>query len=306
MNKTTVSVPASTANLGPGFDCLGLALNLWNQAEFTVLEDGLKISIQGEGAGEIPSNQDNLIYKAFKSTYQYLNQSPPKGLEVNCKNQIPLSSGLGSSASATLLGILGAKALLGTDLEDDEIIHLGTKLEGHPDNITPSLLGGLTISSQKDNEILTEKIQAYPWKLLIVLPEFELSTEDSRDVLPKLISVSDAVQNIGSSLLLVQALQSGDLLKLRKYMVDKIHQPYRLPLIPGAVDAIEIAQQSGAAAALSGAGPSMIAFTKTRDEEVQDKIVNTFKTAGLKSRVFNLEIDNTGARYKKRTGETRP
>lgn len=296
MKNTTIRVPASTGNLGPGFDCLGLALDLWNEATFTLKDKGLRIKIRGEGTDRIPNNQHNLVYKAFKHTYTYLNLPMPSGLEIICNNQIPLSSGLGSSGSATLLGILGANALLELPLKNDEILQLGTELEGHTDNIAPSLLGGLTISTENKRGILTEKLTPYPWKIVVVLPNHHLSTRSSRNALPKQVPLSDAAQNIGNSLLVVQALQSGDLSLLIESMKDRLHQPYRLPLIPGAEKAITKVQEFGAAAALSGAGPSVVAFTKSGEKEIGDLIATTFKEAGLASRIFHLKIDIEGSK----------
>jgi homoserine kinase len=274
---------------------MGLALDLWNQVEFMIIDHGFIINVQGEGENEILKNQDNLIYKAFSKTYQKLDSTPPNNLEITCQNAIPLASGLGSSAAATLLGIMGANSLLGNPLNNQEMIELGTEIEGHPDNIAPSLLGGCTISLKRDNGILTEKIQTHPWKIVVVLPEFELSTETARDALPEQVTVSDAVSNIGNSLLVAQALQKGDLQLLKQAMVDTLHQPYRVPLIPGAAEAILSAQEMGAAAALSGAGPSVIAFTNKHSDKLGESMAKTFSDAGLDSRIFNLDIENHGA-----------
>ncbi len=296
MKKILIKAPASTANLGPGFDSLGLALDLWNQAEFSINGNDLDISVQGEGKGEIPLGKDNIIYRAFEYTYNHLGKPLPQGLAIKCKNKIPLSSGLGSSASASLLGILGAKALLNADLSDEKIIQLGTDLEGHPDNFAASLLGGLTISLKTEEEIITKKINVFPWKITVVMPDIDLSTESSRNILPNIVGLSDTVHNIGSSLLLVQALQYGDFSLLKKSIVDRIHQPHRLSLLPGAKEAISIAQQIGVAVALSGAGPSLVAFSEHRSKEIQECIMKEFQDAGFASRLFELDIENDGAK----------
>ncbi len=295
MKKTIIRVPASTGNLGPGFDCMGLALSLWNQAEIKIIDHGFIINVQGEGADIIPQNQDNLIYQAFSKTYKKINLLPPNNLEITCQNDIPLSSGLGSSAAATLLGILGANALLGNPLSDEEMLALGSEIEGHPDNIAPSLIGGFIISLKNKDGILTEKIESYPWKVVVVLPKIELSTIASRKALPQMVNLSEAVENIGNSHMVVQALQNGDMQLLKDAMVDKLHQPYRLPLIPGAAEAIAAAQEMGAAAALSGAGPSVVAFSIEHSQNLGEIMAKAFYDAGIESRIFNLTIENQGA-----------
>lgn len=277
MESISVKVPATSANLGPGFDCLGVALSLWNSVKFESSGDGLNISIQGEGADVLSTTGDNMIVQAAMRVFQSVGKAFPENLKIRCENQIPLGSGLGSSSAAIVSGLLGANKLLGEPLDRTQILKLGVEIEGHPDNIAPALMGGLTISSMHAGEALTSQIALPEWSVGIVFPDITLSTAAARAALPEQISLKDAVSNIGNAALVVQALQAHDIDMLRIAMKDKLHQPYRLPLIPGAQAAIERANQMGGAAALSGAGPSVIVFTKESDTAVLQTMVSAFE-----------------------------
>lgn len=277
MESISVKVPATSANLGPGFDCLGVALSLWNFVEFESSGDGLNISIEGEGADVLSTTGDNMIVQAAMRVFQSVGKALPENLKIQCENQIPLGSGLGSSSAAIVSGLLGANKLLGEPLDRTQILRLGVEIEGHPDNIAPALMGGLTISSMHAGEALTSQIALPEWSVGIVLPDIILSTSAARAALPEQVSLKDAVNNIGNAALVVQALQAHDIDMLRIAMKDKLHQPYRLPLIPGAQAAIERANQMGGAAALSGAGPSVIVFTKENDAVILQTMTDAFQ-----------------------------
>lgn len=289
MQIITWRIPATSANLGPGFDCLGLALDLWNETTFTITGGETVIENHGEGHSLLPVNEQNLILRSFHHLYRYANTPPPRGLRIISKNDIPVSSGMGSSASAVLAGLLGANSLLGKPFSQEEILALATELEGHPDNVAPALIGGLVVSAQKGTQIFTQKLPLANWDVVVVTPNITWTTQQARDALPKQVSLADAVFNIGRTSLVTQALASGDLLLLRDMMEDRLHQPYRLKYIPGAEAAFSSARELGAAVAVSGAGPSLIAFAESNKlEEVSSAMVNAFKKVNVAAKARRL------------------
>jgi len=298
--KIHVSVPATTANLGPGFDALGLALNLWNEAAFSLREDGaVVVAIEGEGSDQLPVNESNFIAEAALGIYHRAGEPCP-GMEICCVNRVPLSSGMGSSSAAMLTGMLGANALLGHPFSDEELLRMAIETEGHPDNVAPAMLGGLVASIVHGERVVSMRLPAKANHGMIyatvVLPDFEFPTQYARSILPKMVDRQEAIYNISRAVLVTEALRTGDLDLLGIAMKDKLHQPYRLPLIPGAVEALEAGKEAGAAAvALSGAGPGMIAFSSVLDEEIGLAMQKAFAVNGLPSRIFALETSYEGA-----------
>jgi homoserine kinase len=298
--KAQVRVPATTANLGPGFDALGLALDLWNEAEFTCTDDKqISMTIEGEGADILPTDATNAIADAALMIYDRSKKSCP-GLHVHCINRVPLSSGLGSSSAAMLTGMLGANALLGSPLSDEEILKLAIETEGHPDNVAPAMLGGLVASIVYDDHVISMRLPARahrsPLHVTIVLPDFDFPTRQARAILPKQVDRKDAIYNISRAVLVTEALRTGDLDLLGKAMTDALHQPYRIPLIPGAQAAMDAAHHAGAGAvALSGAGPSLIAFSSKPEPAIGQAMKRAFEAAGLTARTFELGTSNEGA-----------
>ena len=295
----SIRVPATSANLGPGFDSLGLALDLWNETMITLAIE-YSAQISGEGMERLSQGENNpIIQSAQKLAERVGRRLPP--FHVDCINRIPLSSGLGSSAAAILTGLLGANVLLGRPLKNEEILNLGTEIEGHSDNIAPALLGGLVVSAMERDKVLAHKIavgtkQASSLHITVVLPNFHISTKEARAVLPKQVSRRDAIHNISRAVLVAEALRNGDLNLLGKAMTDTLHQPYRLSLVPGAQAAMEAAKAAGAAAvALSGAGPSLIAFSSKRDPAIGEAMKRAFEGAGLQARIFPLKMSDHGA-----------
>lgn len=288
--SVTVRVPATTANLGPGFDCLALALDLWNTCSFLVEPGGVRVEVLGEGAGQLPIDDKNLIATAFFKTYRYQGHGLPPGVKISCDNRIPLGSGLGSSAAAVLAGIVAANTLLGDPLSKLEMLEIAYEMEGHADNAAAALFGGLTlVTSEPNGSLIVQSLPCSPWQIVATLPDFPLPTVQARRALPEQVSLQDAVFNIGHAVLVADALRSGKRDLLAKALQDRLHQPYRLNLIPGAAAAIQAAQVLGAPAALSGAGPSVIAFTEGNPQQVQAVMQNAFTTAGLTSRAWNLK-----------------
>jgi homoserine kinase len=219
---------------------------------------------------------------------------------VDCVNQIPLSSGLGSSAAAKLTGLLAANALLGKPLTNAEILNLATEMEGHPDNVAPAMLGGLVVSTTENGNVVAHRIvgteNAPSLYITVVFPEFHLPTQEARRALPQQVTLKDAVHNISRTVLVAEAFRNGDIDLLGKAMTDTLHQPHRLPLIPGAQAAMDAAKGSGAsAAALSGAGPSVIAFSSKQDPAIGEVMKHAFEERGLQARIFQLKMSNHGA-----------
>ena len=295
MKRITWRVPATSANLGPGFDCLGLALNLYNETTFSLEGNALSVEINGEGMNLLPLNEQNLILKSFSHLYQRADARVPRGLRVVSANSVPVSSGMGSSASAVLAGLLGANSLLDEPFSREEILHLATELEGHPDNVAPALMGGLVVSAQKDAQIFARQLPIAEWEILIVTPDVKWTTQEARAALPKEVPLSDAVFNIGRATLVTQALADGDIPLLREVMEDRLHQAYRLAKIRGAEASLKSTRELGAGVAISGAGPSLIAFAeKGQLEEAETALLSGFKKEGVKAKVRRLRPDFAG------------
>lgn len=293
-----VRVPATSANLGPGFDSLGVTLDLWNELEVEKEGVTLQISVEGEGHQEIARDKNNAIYRAMLTYAQRHHKTLPNGLILRCKNRIPISSGLGSSAAAAVAGIKAAAEILGFAQDLDGQLECATLLEGHPDNVAPCLMGGLVAAIVEEQQVIARNLPITQLPLMVAVPDFHFSTRASRANLPHEISRKDAVYNLGRLALLTHALASGDLDLLARAMQDKIHQPFRLPVIPGAQEALTAAQNEGAAAvALSGAGPSLLIFLRDENqfERVSTAVRQAFSHAGLESRIFSPKISQTGA-----------
>jgi homoserine kinase len=295
MQKVTVSIPATTANLGPGFDCLGMALNLRQDVTFTAQPSpGLCITASGEDADMIPREASNLVFQAAEMVFNHLDWRSP-GLHIEQRNRIPIGSGLGSSSSAVLAGMFGANALAGSPLTKREILQMATDLEGHPDNVAPAVYGGLVLGVQAPDGLFVEEITIAPLHVAVILPDYQLLTNAARAALPSQVAMKNAIFNTSRIGLLIRALESGDYEKLHVAMEDRLHQPYRIPLIPGMKEAFAAAREAGAAGvALSGAGPGLIAFAGERHQEIRYAASDAFSQAGLSSRTWVLTVDTRG------------
>ncbi len=301
MNSVMVKVPATTANLGPGFDALGLALDLWNEAEFMPGDEaGWTVEVTGEGAEILPTDAANLVARSAQRLFERAGRAAPAGLRIRCANRIPLGSGLGSSAAAIVAGLVGANALLGGPLDTPGLLRLAAEIEGHPDNAAAALLGGLAVvaAEGEGERLVAQKIDVPHLSAAVVVPEFNLPTHAARAALPGQVALGDAVFNVGRTALVVEALRTGDLELLGRAMQDRLHQPYRLKLIPGAAAALAAALQAGAAAAaLSGAGPGVVAFGKEPLEPVSQAMRAAFQTAGLPARAWVLSVTSQGTQF---------
>jgi len=293
-----VRVPATTANLGPGFDCLGLALDLWNDVRFSLEGDGVRVTTVGEHGESLPADETNLVARSFLRLYEEAGAAPPAGLVVDCEVRVPPSSGLGSSAAAAVAGLLAANALLGRPLDRAGLLELAAEIEGHPDNVAATLLGGLTIVVRKDDRLLTKKILVPEVHVALAVPELAFSTGAARAGLPTQVSMKDAVFNLGRTPLVVEALRTGDFELLSQVMEDRLHQATRLELIPGGRAAWVAARQAGAAAvAVSGSGPSLIAFVSlaTDGSRVAGAMAEAFAGMGVVARPLGLSVSAVGA-----------
>ncbi len=261
----TIRVPATTANLGPGFDLLGLALDLWNEVEVAARDEpGMTCKVVGFGQDELPEDASNVVLQAAGHLFGIHGQ-PPAGLHFECRNHIPPGSGMGSSSAAILSGLLAANQVLERPTEQGELMSMAARLEGHPDNVTAGLLGGLTVAVSTGNNILARKKATAPWWVAMAVPDIDRPTVEMRNALPLSVPHADAVFNLGRAVLVMEALVAGDLPLLRRVMEDRLHQPFRMPLIPGAREARAAAFEAGGAAALSGAGPGIVAFAYSQE-----------------------------------------
>ena len=240
-----VRVPATSANLGPGYDTMGMAFNLYNYVTMEELGTGLNISVQGEGKGEVPLNEDNIVFQAACRIFQEVNYHP-KGLKILLENNIPVTRGLGSSASIIVGGMMAANIISGEKLDKEHLLQLAIKMEGHPDNVAPALLGGVVVAAGINELFNYVKIEAPDGlNAVAAIPNFPLATKTAREAVPKEVSLSDAIFNIGHASLLVAALMKSDFKLLGKVMEDKLHQKYRSPLIPGMEEVFSAAKKQG-------------------------------------------------------------
>ena len=292
----TVHVPATTANLGPGFDCLGLALDLWNTITFSQKSHSSSVTVDGEGNGFLPEDETNLILTTAIQLALAHGLSLPKDLHIHCQNNIPIASGLGSSASAVIGGLVGARNLLGLKISDHELLQTAAKIEGHADNSAACLIGGLILAGNNKGDITIDQFHMRPLTAIIAVPEFSFSTESARKALPDVVQLSDAVFNINRTVELVHILEKGNYKHLKTAMHDRLHQVYRLPLLPGSEIVMQAAIDAGAlGTCLSGAGPSVIAFSNQANAQaISNSMQSAYREAALPSQTFVLACPSKG------------
>ena len=297
-----IRVPATTANLGCGFDCFGLALKKYLFLEIEEAKEDLMIQSRGEGAAQFEKGENNLIWKAFMLVLKkYGKGRDVKGIRIKTLNQIPVTRGLGSSASAIIGGIIAASRLYNLKLSNEEILKAALSLEGHMDNIVPALMGGFTLAYSTENKPVKWLKIKFPndLRVVVAIPDFHLSTEKMRSVLPDKLPLSDAIFNLSRSALLVKSLQESRWELLAEAMEDKIHQPYRATYIPGLQEMFSQVKNTGyAGIALSGSGPTVISLTKRGTENIISQIMgDAFLKAGINCRVLVLEPDLEGTKF---------
>jgi homoserine kinase len=262
-----VRAPATSANLGPGFDALGLALGLCDDVEAQVITSGTVIEVRGEGE-QLPRDESNLVLRAMRAAFTRLGESPP-GIRLSCTNRIPHGRGLGSSAAAIVTGVLLARALVadgGAALPDREVLSLATEVEGHPDNVAACLLGGLTVAWAEGDGVEAVRLECDPsLRPVALIPPYESATSDARGLLPDAVPHRDAAVNAGRAALLVAAL-TGTPRALLAATEDRLHQPYRGAAVPESAALIAALRADGHAAVLSGAGPTVLGLARDERE----------------------------------------
>lgn len=295
-------MPASTANLGPGFDCIGLALKLYLTVRARVVpgaSEGCGLRIRAEGAEELPSNEDNLIFRAMRFTAEREGLSLPS-LELDVDNELPLARGLGSSAAAIVAGITLASLVCDRELSAETVLRYATEMEGHPDNVAAAYLGGLVVSCVRpDGNVLAVK-RSWPseLKVVVISPEAFLKTAETRSVLPVNVRREEAIFNLQRVALFVAALEAGAYDFLWDAMQDRLHQAHRQSLVPGLAEALATPPQPGLVGiALSGSGPSVVALARDRLSEIGEGIAENFRRRDVPAKVRVLEVDHEGCRY---------
>ena len=291
MKRVTIRVPATTANLGPGFDAFGCALSLYTDVTFEETESGLEIT----GCDEAYTGPDNLAYTSFCAVMASISEEV-KGVKIHIDAHIPIARGLGSSAALLVAGAIGANVLHGNKLSTQGLLNITNAMEGHPDNLAPAFYGGLTASMVDNGLPVTVNFPLHPgWDIIALIPDFDLPTTKARAVLPQQVSRADAIYNMAHGAMVLKALELGDEKLLRNAMQDRLHQNYRRHLIED-YDQIEtFVRTTGAAFCLSGAGPTLLCITRNEGLEavLKDKLP---KITSANWQVLPLHVEFEGAR----------
>ncbi|MBZ4647177.1 MAG: homoserine kinase [Petroclostridium sp.] len=269
----SVKVPATSANIGPGFDCMGVALQIYNTIDVEEIPSGLEINILDATGDFLPKNEKNLVYQSMLAVFDKTGYYP-KGLKINLKNNIPVTRGLGSSSACVAGGLFAANALTGNKLTKEEIILMAAQIEGHPDNSTPAILGGMVVAVLDKSDIRYVRIELPDHlKFAVFVPNFPLPTKKARDILPGYIPHKDGVYNTGRAALMAASLITGNYDNITFAIEDRLHQPYREGLIPGMKEIFQLSRQYGAKGVfLSGAGPTLIAILDQDYEHFRSKM----------------------------------
>lgn len=291
-----VKVPATTANLGPGFDCLGMALQLYNTITVKTGRS-FQISLAGTYKEGLPEDESNLVWRTMCHFWDVIHYPVPS-VDLTFHNEIPPARGLGSSSAAIVGGLAAANILAGSPCSTFELLQLANDIEGHPDNVTPALYGGVTLSVATEKEVLPRVLaQAPNLQAVVVIPDTHLNTEQARGILPPDVPRQDAVFNISHVSLLTEAFIRGEYSLLKEGMCDKLHQTQRAALIPGLLETLAAALEAGAyGSALSGSGPTLLALVPKRsDREVSSSMLAMLKKHDINAQAMLLDIDSGGA-----------
>ena len=307
--KVSVKVPASSANIGPGFDCIGMALPIYNTItiEETVIPGtGIEINMMSEEEAidemafdSIPRDENNIVYKAVEMLYNSIGQEPSE-LKINIQSQIPIARGLGSSASVIVGGLLAANKLLNNPADEQALLALATEVEGHPDNVTPAILGGLVLSNQEEDGTISYCKLHWPeeWDITVCVPDFELATDIARSVLPKEVPMEDAVFNTKHMGMFIHAINTKDAKLMKLALKDKLHQQYREKLIPGMKEMIEAFKHEDniLGCVLSGAGPSMLVISYKYDlDKIKATVKDIWEKQNINVDIKTLKVEEQGA-----------
>lgn len=308
--KVSVKVPATTANIGPGFDCLGMALPIYNiiTIEETVLPGtGIEINVIAQSSAidelsleHIPLDENSLVYKAVQLLYNSIGQSPSE-LKINIHSSIPVARGLGSSASVIVGALVAANELLGNPADEVALLSIACELEGHPDNITPAIVGGLVISSQEEDGSVVYKKLDWPkeWMITVCVPDFELSTDIARSVLPKEVPLKDAVFNAQRLGMFIHAVHTKDKELMKLALKDKLHQPYRMKLVQGLDKIMDGLKHidSVLGCVLSGAGSSILVISEKNDlDKIKNIVKETWADQNIKCDIKTVNVEENGAK----------
>lgn len=307
--KVSVKVPATTANIGPGFDCLGMALPLYNTItiEETVLPGtGVEINVISESSAidelaleHIPLDENSLVYKAVELLYNSIGQTPGE-LRINIHSSIPVARGLGSSASVVVGALIAANELLGHPADEVALLSIASELEGHPDNITPAIIGGLVLASQEDDGTVIYRKLEWPseWAITVCIPDFELSTDIARSVLPKEVPMKDAIFNAQRLGMFVQAVHTKDNELMKLALKDRLHQPYRMKLMPGLDKIMDNLRfiDSVLGCVISGAGSSILVISEKNDlDKIKNVVKETWADQNIKCEIRTMNVEQNGA-----------
>ena len=291
MSLVRVKAPATTANMGPGYDCLGMALDVWNTLEVQTLESGEPVvEVLGEGAGELGTGPDNLVYRSMEFLFREAGQDMPV-LRVRCENDIPLARGMGSSAAAIAGGLVAANAICSQDFSANELLEMAATIEGHPDNVAAAVMGGMQLVIVDDTgdgrQLYTVPVNVPPeMRAVVFVPDVRIATDDARAVLPKKVSMEDAVHNMGRVGLLVASMATNHPEYLAIATQDRLHQPYRKPLFPAMKVIFKAALDAGALGVfLSGSGSTVLALTQGREMTVAYEMAEAARQASVEGNV---------------------
>lgn len=301
MKKVALQVPATSANCGPGFDCLGLACTLYNELSYEITSSrGFQLQVTGEGAEYLKPFGRNLAFAGFLRVWNAVTGGERIGLKVTMHNRIPMSRGLGSSSSAIVAGLFAANKLCDDHFSKEELLAMATEIEGHPDNVAPALYGGFTISCMEQGQAhCLRLLPAKPLKFIAVVPDSKLATSLARQAIPQTVPHKDAVFNSARASLLVGALLSGEYSYLPLALEDRLHQPYRAHLIPGLAEVFAAAKDAGAYnAIISGAGSTVMAYADVQadHEAIAQAMVAAFAKQGEHCCYHLLDLDTEGVR----------
>ena len=307
--KVSVKVPATTANLGPGFDCMGMALPVYNTItiEETVLPGtGVEINVISGNDNldhlsleHIPVDENSIVYKAVELLYNMIGQTPSE-LKITIQSDIPVARGLGSSSSVIVGALLAANELLGRPADEVALLSIACEIEGHPDNITPAVVGGLVISSLEDDGSVIYRKLEWPqeWAVTVCVPDFELSTNIARSVLPQEVPMKDAIFNAKHLAMFVEAINSKDSELMKWALQDRLHQPYRTKLIPGLEDIQSKLRyfDNVLGCVISGAGSSILIISEKNDlDKIKEVVRETWADQNIKCEIRTLSVENNGA-----------
>ena len=301
MTLIRVKAPATTANMGPGYDCLGLALDVWNTIEVEVLKGGEPVvEVTGEGADELGTGRENLIYRTMEFLFQDVGEDMP-AVRINCDNAIPIARGMGSSAAAIAGGLVAANYLCSQKYMANDLLEMAATIEGHPDNVAAAVLGGMQLvimdETDEGSRLYTVPVNVPPeLHAVVFVPQVRISTKDARAVLPEKVPMADAVHNIGRVGLLVAAMATNHPEYLTVATQDRIHQPYRQPLFPAMKVILQAALDAGAMGAfLSGSGSTVLALTRGREMTVAYEMAEAARQASVEGNVSVTQPTVRGA-----------